>query len=203
MSSGLALFCEIIIAILLPPLGVCLKTGCCTVSFFSFHKSILFFSDELLICIFMSTESENSNSWPCRNVLQIAGRSVDMRGVDDIRIRSRDNIRALRYSLYASSHGSWPLHCGCLAPSRSSARVVVIINYSTCCSNVCVKSRIHAISVCVVFVWLSVIVFETIRMNFISQFTANSNQMTPFCYSCSPTSLSHQFYNTRRSRSVK
>ncbi|KAL8133318.1 UPF0057 membrane protein At4g30650-like [Apium graveolens] len=33
MSSGLALFCEIIIAILLPPLGVCLKTGCCSVEF--------------------------------------------------------------------------------------------------------------------------------------------------------------------------
>ncbi|KAL1819732.1 hypothetical protein DCAR_0416040 [Daucus carota subsp. sativus] len=40
MSSGLALFCEIIIAILLPPLGVCLKTGCCTV--------------EVLICVVLT-----------------------------------------------------------------------------------------------------------------------------------------------------
>ncbi|MCL7036471.1 hypothetical protein MKW94_005480 [Papaver nudicaule] len=30
---GLGTFCDILIAILLPPLGVCLKTGCCTVEF--------------------------------------------------------------------------------------------------------------------------------------------------------------------------
>jgi len=29
-------FCEILIAILLPPLGVCLKRGCCTVSYWNF-----------------------------------------------------------------------------------------------------------------------------------------------------------------------
>ncbi|KAL1819733.1 hypothetical protein DCAR_0416041 [Daucus carota subsp. sativus] len=32
--SGCALFCEVIIAILLPPLGVCLRQGCCSVEFF-------------------------------------------------------------------------------------------------------------------------------------------------------------------------
>ncbi|KAI3513885.1 hypothetical protein L2E82_12118 [Cichorium intybus] len=34
MSSGCALLCEIIFALLLPPLGVCLRYGCCTVEFF-------------------------------------------------------------------------------------------------------------------------------------------------------------------------
>ncbi|CAN8273391.1 unnamed protein product [Cochlearia groenlandica] len=33
MASNCELFCEIVIAILLPPLGVCLKHGCCTVEF--------------------------------------------------------------------------------------------------------------------------------------------------------------------------
>ncbi|KAL1531065.1 UPF0057 membrane protein-like protein [Salvia divinorum] len=28
------IFCEILLAILLPPLGVCLRHGCCTVEFF-------------------------------------------------------------------------------------------------------------------------------------------------------------------------
>ncbi|CAH1432713.1 unnamed protein product [Lactuca virosa] len=35
MSSGCALLCEIIFALLLPPLGVCLRYGCCTAEFFS------------------------------------------------------------------------------------------------------------------------------------------------------------------------
>ncbi|KAL6555165.1 hypothetical protein OROGR_006423 [Orobanche gracilis] len=34
MASGCAIFCEILLAILLPPLGVCLRHGCCTVEFF-------------------------------------------------------------------------------------------------------------------------------------------------------------------------
>ncbi|KAL9288679.1 putative proteolipid membrane potential modulator [Arabidopsis thaliana] len=33
MASNMEVFCEILIAILLPPLGVCLKRGCCTVEF--------------------------------------------------------------------------------------------------------------------------------------------------------------------------
>ncbi|CAL1414970.1 unnamed protein product [Linum trigynum] len=33
MPSCCAIFCEILIAILLPPLGVCLRHGCCTVEF--------------------------------------------------------------------------------------------------------------------------------------------------------------------------
>ncbi|GJU49294.1 UPF0057 membrane protein [Tanacetum coccineum] len=33
MSSGCALLCEIVFALLLPPLGVCLRYGCCTVEF--------------------------------------------------------------------------------------------------------------------------------------------------------------------------
>ncbi|KAG8367621.1 hypothetical protein BUALT_Bualt16G0091300 [Buddleja alternifolia] len=33
MEITLALVCEILIAILLPPLGVCLRYGCCTVEF--------------------------------------------------------------------------------------------------------------------------------------------------------------------------
>ncbi|KAL9224163.1 hypothetical protein vseg_000227 [Gypsophila vaccaria] len=32
--SGVHVFCEIVLAILLPPLGVCLKDGCCTCDFF-------------------------------------------------------------------------------------------------------------------------------------------------------------------------
>ncbi|EPS69583.1 hypothetical protein M569_05184, partial [Genlisea aurea] len=31
---GCAILCEVLIAILLPPLGVCLRFGCCTVEFF-------------------------------------------------------------------------------------------------------------------------------------------------------------------------
>ncbi|KAG8367622.1 hypothetical protein BUALT_Bualt16G0091400 [Buddleja alternifolia] len=34
MASTCALLCEILIAIILPPLGVCLRYGCCTVEFF-------------------------------------------------------------------------------------------------------------------------------------------------------------------------
>ncbi|KAL8493092.1 hypothetical protein ACS0TY_024349 [Phlomoides rotata] len=34
MTSGCCIFCEILLAILLPPLGVCLRHGCCTVEFF-------------------------------------------------------------------------------------------------------------------------------------------------------------------------
>ncbi|GFQ03904.1 upf0057 membrane protein at2g24040 [Phtheirospermum japonicum] len=34
MASGCAIFCEILLAIVLPPLGVCLRHGCCTVEFF-------------------------------------------------------------------------------------------------------------------------------------------------------------------------
>ncbi|KAJ0031702.1 hypothetical protein Pint_14378 [Pistacia integerrima] len=33
MPSRCEIFCEILIAILLPPLGVCLRHGCCTVEF--------------------------------------------------------------------------------------------------------------------------------------------------------------------------
>ncbi|XP_073277349.1 hydrophobic protein RCI2A-like [Primulina huaijiensis] len=33
MSSPCATLCEILFAILLPPLGVCLRYGCCTVEF--------------------------------------------------------------------------------------------------------------------------------------------------------------------------
>ncbi|CAM8979796.1 unnamed protein product [Rhodiola kirilowii] len=34
MPSKCAILCEILIAIILPPLGVCLRHGCCTVEFF-------------------------------------------------------------------------------------------------------------------------------------------------------------------------
>ncbi|KAL6539346.1 hypothetical protein OROMI_024973 [Orobanche minor] len=34
MASRCEILCEILIAILLPPLGVCLRYGCCTVEFF-------------------------------------------------------------------------------------------------------------------------------------------------------------------------
>ncbi|KAD5317700.1 hypothetical protein R6Q59_033033 [Mikania micrantha] len=34
MSSGCALLLEILFAFLFPPLGVCLRYGCCTVEFF-------------------------------------------------------------------------------------------------------------------------------------------------------------------------
>ncbi|CAF1861207.1 hypothetical protein Bca4012_033076 [Brassica carinata] len=34
MVSSCELCCEILIAILLPPVGVCLRHGCCTVEFF-------------------------------------------------------------------------------------------------------------------------------------------------------------------------
>ncbi|EYU34336.1 hypothetical protein ABFS83_11G030300 [Erythranthe nasuta] len=34
MPSRLAIFCEVVLAILLPPLGVCLRHGCCTTEFF-------------------------------------------------------------------------------------------------------------------------------------------------------------------------
>ncbi|KAG8372560.1 hypothetical protein BUALT_Bualt12G0078700 [Buddleja alternifolia] len=34
MASRCEILCEIILAILLPPLGVCLRHGCCTVEFF-------------------------------------------------------------------------------------------------------------------------------------------------------------------------
>ncbi|KAA0056112.1 hypothetical protein IC582_011462 [Cucumis melo] len=33
MVNGCEICCEILIAILIPPLGVCLKFGCCTVEF--------------------------------------------------------------------------------------------------------------------------------------------------------------------------
>ncbi|KAL4654404.1 hypothetical protein ACB092_01G375800 [Castanea dentata] len=33
MANGCEIFCEILIAILLPPLGVCLRHGCCSVEF--------------------------------------------------------------------------------------------------------------------------------------------------------------------------
>ncbi|KAF3970590.1 hypothetical protein CMV_005737 [Castanea mollissima] len=33
MVNRCEIFCEILIAILLPPLGVCLRHGCCTVEF--------------------------------------------------------------------------------------------------------------------------------------------------------------------------
>ncbi|KAF9617124.1 hypothetical protein IFM89_034174 [Coptis chinensis] len=33
MPSGAAICCEIILAILLPPLGVCFRHGCCSVEF--------------------------------------------------------------------------------------------------------------------------------------------------------------------------
>ncbi|XP_038890692.1 UPF0057 membrane protein At4g30660-like [Benincasa hispida] len=33
MANGCEICCEILIAILIPPLGVCLKFGCCTVEF--------------------------------------------------------------------------------------------------------------------------------------------------------------------------
>ncbi|KAG2264677.1 hypothetical protein Bca52824_071756 [Brassica carinata] len=33
MASNMEIFCEILIAILLPPPGVCLKRGCCTLEF--------------------------------------------------------------------------------------------------------------------------------------------------------------------------
>ncbi|KAL3824648.1 hypothetical protein ACJIZ3_020677 [Penstemon smallii] len=34
MASTCAIICEVLIAILLPPLGVCLRHGCCSVEFF-------------------------------------------------------------------------------------------------------------------------------------------------------------------------
>ncbi|VVB08846.1 unnamed protein product [Arabis nemorensis] len=34
MASSCCICCEILLAILLPPLGVCLRHGCCTVEFF-------------------------------------------------------------------------------------------------------------------------------------------------------------------------
>nr|XP_043629121.1 UPF0057 membrane protein At2g24040-like [Erigeron canadensis] len=34
MTSCCVLLCEILLSILLPPLGVCLRYGCCTVEFF-------------------------------------------------------------------------------------------------------------------------------------------------------------------------
>nr|GMC64849.1 UPF0057 membrane protein At4g30660-like [Ipomoea batatas] len=34
MGSRCELLCEILLAIFLPPLGVCLRHGCCTVEFF-------------------------------------------------------------------------------------------------------------------------------------------------------------------------
>ncbi|CAK9183334.1 unnamed protein product [Ilex paraguariensis] len=34
MASTCLICCEIILAILLPPVGVCLRHGCCTVEFF-------------------------------------------------------------------------------------------------------------------------------------------------------------------------
>ncbi|KAK4712835.1 hypothetical protein R3W88_018742 [Solanum pinnatisectum] len=33
MDSRCAILCEVLLAILLPPLGVCLRHGCCTVEF--------------------------------------------------------------------------------------------------------------------------------------------------------------------------
>lgn len=39
MTSGCAICCEILIAILLPPLGVCLRHGCCSVSLRYFLQS--------------------------------------------------------------------------------------------------------------------------------------------------------------------
>ncbi|XP_009606754.1 UPF0057 membrane protein At4g30660-like [Nicotiana tomentosiformis] len=33
MVSRCAILCEVLLAILLPPLGVCLRRGCCTVEF--------------------------------------------------------------------------------------------------------------------------------------------------------------------------
>ncbi|XP_065849963.1 UPF0057 membrane protein At4g30660-like [Euphorbia lathyris] len=40
MPSGCAICCEVLIAILLPPLGVCLRHGCCTI--------------EVLICLILT-----------------------------------------------------------------------------------------------------------------------------------------------------
>ncbi|KAL3629685.1 hypothetical protein CASFOL_026907 [Castilleja foliolosa] len=40
MASNCELICEVILAILLPPLGVCLRHGCCTV--------------EVLICLILT-----------------------------------------------------------------------------------------------------------------------------------------------------
>ncbi|KAH7855642.1 hypothetical protein Vadar_027086 [Vaccinium darrowii] len=34
MAGSCALFCEVILAILLPPVGVCFSHGCCSVEFF-------------------------------------------------------------------------------------------------------------------------------------------------------------------------
>ncbi|XP_052200259.1 UPF0057 membrane protein At2g24040-like [Diospyros lotus] len=34
MANGCAILCEVLIAILLPPVGVCFRHGCCSVEFF-------------------------------------------------------------------------------------------------------------------------------------------------------------------------
>ncbi|KAH7546161.1 hypothetical protein FEM48_Zijuj01G0171100 [Ziziphus jujuba var. spinosa] len=39
MPSRCEICCEILIAILLPPVGVCLRHGCCSVSFFFFFNN--------------------------------------------------------------------------------------------------------------------------------------------------------------------
>nr|BAC43442.1 putative stress responsive protein [Arabidopsis thaliana] len=45
MPSNCEILCEIIIAILLPPLGVCFRKGCCTVSSLSLSFEFLNFEE--------------------------------------------------------------------------------------------------------------------------------------------------------------
>lgn len=88
MSSGCLLLCEIILSILLPPLGVCLRYGCCTVSWFGFAHQLF---------VKMSN----------RDIFPVAGWVLYCFGVDYSGLSSWHNLRPLCYPMCQSRSRSW------------------------------------------------------------------------------------------------
>lgn len=65
MAGRCELFCAIVLAILIPPLGVCIRHGCCTVSSLSLRQisSPLFSGDCLTISPFCRLSSSSACCW--------------------------------------------------------------------------------------------------------------------------------------------
>lgn len=88
MANGCEICCEIMIAILLPPLGVCLRHGCCTVClpltlFISLHSGFIAYIYIIDICINVKKK------WNCVDGVH------DMFDPDDSGIHTGNHLRAL------------------------------------------------------------------------------------------------------------
>jgi len=116
MPSRCEICCEIIIAILLPPLGVCFRHGCCSVRLSIFL--LLLFRD-LKIWIYLM---DNFNGF--LSILFFSGGILDLLVTHYFRLRSWNNLCSLCNCVYRPGWVFWWRQASSLCPGVS-------VNYHT------------------------------------------------------------------------